>query len=74
MGSAHKGKREAHKFTLTKVNKYMRYIEAMTTTMASVVKNSFAVAMANGGAEPQDYVPHLSDFMARANGIDRQSR
>ena len=52
----------------------MRYVESMsnaasvTTTMASAAKNSFAVAMAQGGAGAEDYVPPLTDFIARANG------
>ena len=77
MGYALEGNREAHKFSLGNAYKDMRYVEAManaatvTTTMASAVKNSFAVAMANGGAGAEDYVPHLADFIARANGIDR---
>ena len=68
------GNREAHRFTLTNAFKDMRYVEAManaaamTTPMASAVKNSFGTAMANGGNGPEDYVPHLADFIARANG------
>ncbi len=68
------GNREAHRFTLTNAFKDMRYVEAManaaamTTPLASAVKNSFGTAMANGGNGPEDYVPHLADFIARANG------
>jgi len=75
MGYALEGNREAHKFTLGNAYKDMRYVESManaatvTTTMSSAVKNAFAVAMANGGNGPEDYVPHLADFIARANGI-----
>jgi hypothetical protein len=43
----------------------------VTTTMASAAKNSFAGAVAQGGAGPEDYVPHLVDFVARANGVKR---
>lgn len=74
MGYALEGNREAHKFTLSNAYKDMRYVESManavtvTTTMSSAVKNSFAVAMANGGAGAEDYVPHLTDFIAKANG------
>jgi len=25
--------------------------------------------VAQGGAGPEDYVPHLTDFVARANGV-----
>ena len=77
MGYAVEGNREAHKFTLSNAYKDMRYVEAManaatvTTTMSSAIKNSFAVAMANGGNGPQDYVPHLPDFIARANGLKK---
>jgi 3-hydroxyisobutyrate dehydrogenase-like beta-hydroxyacid dehydrogenase len=75
MGYALEGNREAHRFTLTNAFKDLRYVESManaatvTTTMASAAKNSFAVAMAQGGAGPEDYVPHLTDFIARANGV-----
>ncbi|MDX5350961.1 MAG: NAD(P)-dependent oxidoreductase [Paracoccaceae bacterium] len=75
MGYALEGNREAHKFTIGNAYKDMRYVEAMAnaatvaTPMASAVKNSFALAMATGGNGPADYVPHLSDFVARANGV-----
>jgi 3-hydroxyisobutyrate dehydrogenase-like beta-hydroxyacid dehydrogenase len=55
--------------------KDMRYVESMAnaatvaTPMASAVKNSFALAMAAGGNGLEDYVPHLSDFIAKANGV-----
>ncbi|MDG4892454.1 NAD(P)-dependent oxidoreductase [Mesorhizobium sp. WSM4976] len=76
MGYALERNREAHKFSLSNAYKDMRYVESManaatvTTTMASAVKNTFAVAMANGGNGATDCVPHLSDFIARANGIE----
>jgi 3-hydroxyisobutyrate dehydrogenase-like beta-hydroxyacid dehydrogenase len=75
MGYALEGNREAHKFTLGNAYKDMRYVESMAnastvaTPMASAVKNSFALAMATGGDGPEDYVPHLSDFIAKANGL-----
>lgn len=75
MGYALDGNREAHRFTLTNAYKDLRYLESMAnaatvnTTMASAAKNSFAQAMAQGGAGPEDYVPHLTDFIARANGV-----
>ncbi|AZL59700.1 NAD(P)-dependent oxidoreductase [Tabrizicola piscis] len=75
MGYALDGNREAHRFTLTNAYKDLRYVESManaatvTTTMASAAKNSFAGAMAQGGAGPEDYVPHLVDFVGRANGV-----
>jgi 3-hydroxyisobutyrate dehydrogenase-like beta-hydroxyacid dehydrogenase len=77
MGYALEGNREAHRFTLTNALKDLRYVESManaatvTTTMASAAKNSFSVAVAQGGAGPEDYVPHLTDFIARANGVKR---
>ena len=76
MGYALEGNREAHKFTLTNAYKDIRYVESManavtvTTTMSSAIKNAFATAMANGGDGPEDYVPHLSDYIAKANGIE----
>lgn len=76
MGYALEGNREAHKFSLSNAYKDMRYVESMansatiTTTLTSAVKNSFANAMANGGDGPEDYVPHLSDFIAKANGVE----
>ncbi|KEZ79352.1 NAD(P)-dependent oxidoreductase [Salinisphaera hydrothermalis] len=75
MGYSLEGNREAHKFTLTNAYKDMRYLEAMannggcTTPVSSAVKNSFAAAVAGGGDGPEDYVPHLTDYVARANGI-----
>ena len=75
MGYALEGNREAHRFTIGNAYKDMRYVESMAnaatvvTPMASAVKNSFALAMATGGNGPEDYVPHLSDFIAKANGI-----
>jgi hypothetical protein len=33
-------------------------------------KNSFATAVAAGGNGPEDYVPHLPEYVGRANGID----
>lgn len=75
MGHALEGNRESHKFTLNNAYKDMRYVEAMAnsggcaTPVSSAIKNSFAAAVAAGGDGPEDYVPHLTDFVARANGI-----
>lgn len=75
MGYALDGNREAHKFTIGNAYKDLRYVEAMAnaatvaTPMASAAKNSFATAMATGGNGPEDYVPHLTDYIARANGV-----
>lgn len=74
MGYALEGNREAHRFTIGNAYKDMRYVESMAnaatvaTPMASAVKNSFAQAMAGGADGPEDYVPHLADFIAKANG------
>lgn len=76
MGYALEGNREAHRFTIGNAYKDMRYVESMAnaatvaTPMASAVKNSFAQAMAAGGDGAEDYVPHLADFIAKANGAD----
>ena len=75
MGYTLDGNREAHRFTLSNAYKDMRYVESMANAatvaspMASAVKNSFASAMATGGNGPEDYVPHLPDFVAKANGV-----
>jgi 3-hydroxyisobutyrate dehydrogenase-like beta-hydroxyacid dehydrogenase len=77
MGHALGGNRDAHRFTLSNAYKDLRYLESManaaavTTTMASTAKNSFAGAVAQGGAGPEDCVPHLTDFVARAHGVRR---
>lgn len=74
MGYALEGNREAHRFTIGNAYKDMRYVESMAnaatvaTPMASAVKNSFAQAMAGGADGPEDYVPHLADVIAKANG------
>ena len=75
MGYALEGNRLAHRFTIGNAYKDMRYVESMAnaatmvTPLASAVKNSFAQAMATGGDGPEDYVPHLADFVARNNGV-----
>lgn len=75
MGYALEGNREAHRFTIANAYKDLRYLESManaavvSTHMASAAKNAFAMAMAQGGDGAEDYVPHLSDFVARSNGV-----
>jgi hypothetical protein len=75
MGCALDGNRQAHRFAPTNACKDLRCLEGManaatvTATMATAAKNSFAVAMAQGGAGPQDCLLHLTDFVARANGF-----
>ncbi|MCP8939707.1 NAD(P)-dependent oxidoreductase [Alsobacter sp. SYSU M60028] len=65
--------RDAHKFTLRNAFKDMRYLESMADAvglanpMGNAVKNSYALAVAAGGAD--DYVPMLSTAVARANGV-----
>jgi len=77
MGYAVEGNREAHKFTLTNALKDMRYLEAMADSVnlanpvGNAIKNSFAMAHANGGDGPEDYVPHLVDHVAQQNGLKR---
>ena len=75
MSYALEGNRDAHKFTLSNALKDMRYVEAMAnaaampTPLGSAVKNSYALAMATGGDGPENYVPHLPDYIGRANGL-----
>ena len=75
MGYTIDGNREAHRFTLSNAYKDMRYVEAMAnaatvaTPLGSAIKNSYATAMATGGDGPENYVPHLPDFIAKANGL-----
>ena len=65
----------ARRFTLSNACKGLRCLESMadaatvTAPMASAAKNSFAGAVAQGGAGPEDYVPHLTDFVGRGNGV-----
>ncbi len=79
MGYAVEGNRESHKFTLTNALKDMRYLESMADDAAlanpigNAIKNSFALAIAAGGDGPEDYVPHLADFVAKRNGIEPAS-
>ncbi len=73
MGYAVEGNRESHKFTLTNALKDMRYLEAMAddvnlaNPIGNAIKNSFALALSAGGDGPEDYVPHLVDFVAERN-------
>ncbi len=75
MGYALEGNREAHRFTIRNGYKDLKYLESMAndatvaTPLASAAKNSFALGMATGGDGPEDYVPHLVDFVGRANGL-----
>ena len=75
MGYALEGNREAHRFTIRNAYKDLKYLESMAnaatvaTPLASAAKNSFALGMGTGGDESEDYVPHLVDYVGRANGL-----
>lgn len=77
MGYALEGNKDAHKFTLTNGHKDTRYVTAMgdkagiANPLGNAVKNSFAMAVNTGGDGPEDYVPHLADFIAKANGFGK---
>jgi 3-hydroxyisobutyrate dehydrogenase-like beta-hydroxyacid dehydrogenase len=66
--------REAHKFTIANASKDVRYANAMAadagvmTLIASATRQYFAHVEAIGRAD--DYVPMLSDHIARMNGMD----
>lgn len=70
------GDRDAHRFSIANGYKDMRYLEAMADAgglcnpLGNAVKNSFAAAVAAGGAG--DYVPMLPQHVARLNGVDLQ--
>jgi hypothetical protein len=76
MGYTIEGNREAHKFTLSNAFKDLTYLESMADSVrllnpvGNAVKNAFAFAVANGGGGPANYVPHLPEYVGRANGVD----
>lgn len=76
MGYTIDGNREAHKFTLSNAFKDLTYLESMSDAVKVVnpignaVKNAFAMAVAAGGDGAENYVPHLPEYVGRANGID----
>jgi len=43
----------------------------LANPVGNAIKNSFAMAHANGGDGPEDYVPHLVDHVAQQNGLKR---
>ena len=55
--------------------KDLGYLESMADAakilnpVGNAVKNSFAFAFANGGNGPENYVPHLPEYIGRANGV-----
>ncbi len=75
MGYAVDGNKEAHKFTLSNAYKDARYLANMaddasvSNPVGTAMKNSFAAAINMGGDGPEDYVPHLVDFIAKLNGM-----
>jgi len=75
MACALEGDRNSHKFTITNALKDMRYLEAMAddagiaNPIGNAVKNSFTLAYAAGADGPEDYVPHLAEFVAKRNGL-----
>ena len=76
MGCVVEGNREAHRFTLSNGLKDMKYLESMADAaslanpVGNAVKNAFAGAVATGGGGAADFVPHLPEFVGRANGVD----
>ncbi|MDB2573097.1 NAD(P)-dependent oxidoreductase [Planktomarina temperata] len=77
MGYAVEGNREAHKFTLKNALKDTSYLANMAdgvnlaNPIGGAVKNSFALAFAAGGDGPEDYVPHLVDYVMSQNGVKK---
>lgn len=67
------GNQEAHKFTLTNAFKDLRYLESMAddagvaNPMGNAVKNSFGLALAQGG--PGQMVPMLPQRVAGLSGV-----
>ena len=76
MGYTIGGDKDSHKFTLTNALKDLRYLEAMADAenlvnpIGNAMKNSFATAVANGGDGPENYVPHLPEYIGELNGVD----
>ena len=71
------GNRDAHKFTIANAFKDLRYLESMADAaglvnmMGNATKNTFAVAAAQS---PDDYVPMLTDHIARLNNVDLKTK
>jgi 3-hydroxyisobutyrate dehydrogenase-like beta-hydroxyacid dehydrogenase len=76
MGYTIEGNREAHKFTIANAFKDLIYLESMADAakvinpVGNAIKNCFAAAYAAGGDGPENYVPHLPEYVGRANGVD----
>mgnify|MGYP001148487914 CR=1 FL=1 len=68
------GDRDAHKFTMANALKDLTYLEPMADSvgmanpLGNAAKNSFAGAVAVGGA--QHFVPMLATHVGRINGVD----
>ena len=69
------GNRESHKFTLTNAVKDLTYLESMAAAakvpnpIGNAAKNSFSMAVAEGGDGAEDYIPHLADYVAKRSGV-----
>lgn len=65
---------EAHKFSIANASKDVRYAASMASDvgmanfLGAAIKNTFVLAEGTGHGE--DYVPMLSDIVARMNGLD----
>ncbi len=72
------GNKEAHKFTLTNAFKDLRYLESMAddagvaNPMGNAVKNSFGLAVQQGG--PETMVPMLPALVAGLSGVALKGR
>ena len=69
------GNRESHKFTLTNAVKDLTYLESMAAAakvpnpIGNAAKNSFSMAVAEGGDGAEDYIPHLADYVSKRSGV-----
>jgi 3-hydroxyisobutyrate dehydrogenase-like beta-hydroxyacid dehydrogenase len=76
MGHTIEGNRESHKFTISNAFKDLTYLESMADAaklvnpIGNATKNAFAMAYASGGDGPENYVPHLPEYVGKQNGID----
>ena len=74
MGYTLDGNKDAHKFTLKNAYKDLRYLESMAdaagiaNSLGNAVKNSFGLALANGGEDL--FVPMLPERVGQLNGVD----
>ncbi|MBC7681668.1 MAG: NAD(P)-dependent oxidoreductase, partial [Ferruginibacter sp.] len=74
MGYTLDGNKDAHKFTLKNAYKDLRYLGSMAdaagiaNSMGNAVKNSFGLALANGGDDL--FVPMLPELVGKLNGVD----